>query len=39
VHRCSSVVVEEGAIVRDCRGIGRKGIMCTVGIIDYSMSG
>jgi hypothetical protein len=28
-----------GAIVRDCRGIGRMGIMCKVGIVDYSVSG
>jgi hypothetical protein len=35
---CSSVV-EEGTIVRDCGGIRRKGVMCTVGIIGYSISG
>jgi hypothetical protein len=30
--------VGEGAIVRDCRGIGRMGIMCKVDIVDYSVS-
>jgi hypothetical protein len=38
LQRCSSVVVRETAIVRDCRGIGRMGIMCKVSIIDYSVS-
>jgi hypothetical protein len=27
----------EGAIVRDCGGIGRMRAMCKVGIIDYSL--
>jgi hypothetical protein len=34
-----SLGVGEGAIVRDCRGIGRIGVMCKVGIIDCSVSG
>jgi hypothetical protein len=31
--------VEEGAIIRDCRGIGRMRVMCEVVIIGYSVSG
>jgi hypothetical protein len=34
-----SVTVGEGAIVRDCRRIGRMWVTCKVGIIDYSVSG
>jgi hypothetical protein len=30
--------VGEGAVVEDCRGIGRMGVMCKVGITDYSVS-
>jgi hypothetical protein len=37
--RCSSVVVGKGAIVRDCREVGRMVVMCKVGTIDYSVSG
>jgi hypothetical protein len=37
--RCSSVIVEECAIVRGCQGIGRIRVMCKVGIIDYSVCG
>jgi hypothetical protein len=29
----------KGTIVRGCRGIRRMGVMCKVGIIDYSVSG
>jgi hypothetical protein len=36
VLRCSSVVVGEGAFVRHCRRIGQMGIMCRIGIVDYS---
>jgi hypothetical protein len=36
--RCSSVLVGEGAIVRVCRGIGRMGVMCETGVIEYSVS-
>jgi hypothetical protein len=35
----SSVIVGEGAIVWDYRGIGRIGVTCRVDIIDYSVSG
>jgi hypothetical protein len=31
VLRCNSVVVGEGACVRDCRGIGQMGVLCGVG--------
>jgi hypothetical protein len=31
--------VGEDAIVRDYRRIGMNGVMCKVGIIDYSVSG
>jgi hypothetical protein len=31
--RCSSVVVGEGACVRDCRGKGQMGVMCRVGTV------
>jgi hypothetical protein len=34
-----SVVVWEGAIARDCRGIGRICLTCKVDIIDHSVSG
>jgi hypothetical protein len=34
---CSSFVVGKDAIIRDCRGIGRMGIVCKVGIIDHSV--
>jgi hypothetical protein len=33
-----SVIVWEGAVVSDCRGIGRLEVMCKVGIIDYLVS-
>jgi hypothetical protein len=39
VLRCSLVVVGEVAIVSDCRGIGRMGVMCKVGRVYYSWSG
>jgi ribosomal protein L36 len=35
----SSVIMGKGAIVRDCRVIRRVGVMCKVGIIDFSVSG
>jgi hypothetical protein len=31
--------VGEVAVISDYRGIGRMGIMCKVGILDYSVSG
>jgi hypothetical protein len=31
--------VGEGASVRDCRGIGRMGVMCIFGIVGYLASG
>jgi hypothetical protein len=34
---CSSVIVGEGAVVRDCIGIGRMGVMCKIGIIYISI--
>jgi hypothetical protein len=37
--RCSSIVVREGAFVRDCRGIGQMEVLCRVGIVDCSVSG
>jgi hypothetical protein len=37
VKRCSSAI-GENPIVRDCRGVGRMGVICKVGIIDYSLS-
>jgi hypothetical protein len=33
VFGCISVVVEEGACVRDCRGLG----LCKVGIVGWSV--
>jgi hypothetical protein len=39
VLRCRSVIGEEGAIVRDCRGIEKIGVMHKVGIIDHSVNG
>jgi hypothetical protein len=38
VLRYSLVVVGEGAFFRDCRGIGWMGVMCTVGLVDHSVS-
>jgi hypothetical protein len=38
VHRCSLVIVGKGVVVRNCRGIGRMGVICKVGILDYSVS-
>jgi hypothetical protein len=38
VLRCVSGVVGEGDLVRDCRGIGKMGIMCKFGIVDHSVS-
>jgi hypothetical protein len=35
----SSVVVGQGAYVRDCRVIRWMWVMCRVGIVDYSVSG
>jgi hypothetical protein len=29
----------ESAFVRNCRGIGQMGVMCRVGIVDYSGCG
>jgi hypothetical protein len=29
----------EGAIVKDCRGIGRMGVRRKIGITDYSVNG
>jgi hypothetical protein len=34
VLRCS-LVVGEGAFVRDCSGIGQMWVLCRVGIVDY----
>jgi hypothetical protein len=34
VFGCISVVVEQGAFVRDCRGLG----LCEVGIVGWSAS-
>jgi hypothetical protein len=34
-----SVIVGEGAIVSDWRGVGRMGVMCKVSMIEYSVSG
>jgi hypothetical protein len=34
VLRCSSVVVGEGACVKDCRGIGQMGVRCRVDTAD-----
>jgi hypothetical protein len=31
--------VGKGEFVRDCRGIGRMGVMCKIVTIDYSVSG
>jgi hypothetical protein len=31
--------VGEGAIVRDCRGIGKMGVTCNVGTIEHAVSG
>jgi hypothetical protein len=39
VQRYSLVIVEEAAIVRDCKGIERMGVMYVDGIIDYLVSG
>jgi hypothetical protein len=39
MFRCNSVTVGEGAIFRDCRGIGRMGVICKVCIVGYSASG
>jgi hypothetical protein len=39
VERYNSDIVGEGAIVRDCRGIGRMRIICEVGITNYLVSG
>jgi hypothetical protein len=39
VQRYSFVIVGEGAIVRDCRRIGRMEVMCKVGKIHYLVSG
>jgi hypothetical protein len=39
VLRCSSLIEEEAAVVRDCCGIGRIGVICKFGIIEYSVSG
>jgi hypothetical protein len=33
-----SLVVGEGAFVRDCSGIGQMWVMCRVGTVDYSVS-
>jgi hypothetical protein len=33
------VIVGEGIFVRDFRGIGQMGVMCRIGIVDYSASG
>jgi hypothetical protein len=34
MYRCSSVVVGEGAVVRNCRWIVRMGVICKFGIKD-----
>jgi hypothetical protein len=39
VLRCCLAIVCEGAIVRDCRGIGMMGVTCNVVVKDYSVSG
>jgi hypothetical protein len=39
VIKYSSGIVGEGVFVRDCRGIGRMGVMCKFGLVDYSECG
>jgi hypothetical protein len=39
VLRCSSVVVVEGACVRDYKGIGQMRVLCRVGTGNYSVCG
>jgi hypothetical protein len=36
---CSSVIVGEGACVKDYRGVGQKGVIYRVGTVDQSASG
>jgi hypothetical protein len=38
VYRSSSILVEEGAIVRDYRGLERIKVMIKCGKINYSLS-
>jgi hypothetical protein len=35
----STVIVDEGSIVRNSTGIERMGVMCKVDIIDHLLSG
>jgi hypothetical protein len=35
---CSSVIVGEDAVIRYCTGIVSMGVICKVGVIDYSVS-
>jgi hypothetical protein len=38
-QKCSSAIVGMDAFVGDCRRIGKMGLMCKVGIINYLVSG
>jgi hypothetical protein len=35
---CSSVIVGEDAVIRNCTGIVSMGVICKVGVIDYSVN-